>query len=123
MTLLEAAKAARHDVGKYVAFTLRWVGDDAPADELLSALRSDVLETRRGPAGTESAPQVWARVREPLAGLDLHRIDAPMAELEAGLDGLTTGALTLDELRALRAAAIAVSDELSALFSRVKETS
>ncbi|MCP4804464.1 MAG: hypothetical protein GY913_20725 [Proteobacteria bacterium] len=121
MSLLQAAKAARHDVGKYIAFQLRWLPDDAPADELLEALRSDVLRTRRGPSGVESAPQVWARVREPLSSLDLHGIDTPMAELEAALGGLEDGTLQLSELRVLRARAIEVSDALGVLFRAVRE--
>lgn len=121
MTLLEAVKAARHDVGKYVAFQLRWLPEDAPAGELLEALRADVLQTRRGPSGTESAPQVWARVRPPLAGLDLHGIDAAMSELTDGLGGLEQGTLSLEQLRALRVAAIAVSDGLAELYRTVRE--
>ncbi len=63
----EHAARAKHDLGKYVAFQARWLGDDASADQLLEALRQDVRATRRSDAETLAAPELWARLRAPLA--------------------------------------------------------
>ena len=65
---LEAARIAKHDLGKYVTFQTRWLGADASEEERLDALRADLLETRRGPDGTVDALAVWAEFRPILHG-------------------------------------------------------
>lgn len=61
--LLEQVAALKHDLGKYVAWTSANVDDalwDGPiADDLVSALRADLLETRKHGDRRESAWEVW----------------------------------------------------------------
>lgn len=88
--LLPDLEDLAHDLGKYVCFETGFVGLDAPEPELRAALRSDLLATRRQGQSTETAWQVWARLRP--TGLDgdadLRAIDAAVARLErADLDG------------------------------------
>ena len=68
-SLLETVAALKHDLGKYVAWTSANLTDEAWADpvsdELIGALRGDILETRKGRDGVhESAWEVWGRFRE-----------------------------------------------------------
>jgi hypothetical protein len=61
--LLEQVAALKHDLGKYVAWTSAnldealWVGP--VGDELIAALRADLLETRRHGEACEPAWEVW----------------------------------------------------------------
>ena len=64
----EHTRALKHDLGKYVALQIRWLGADASEDEVCQALRSDLLGTRRSPAGTLDAVEVWEGLRGPLLG-------------------------------------------------------
>jgi hypothetical protein len=118
MSLLDAAARARHDLGKYIAFQVRWLAPDASADDLRAALRADLLETHRGPDGVADAVTVWRRLRGELEPAGIEAIDARMDEIAAL-------ASRLDELDAagLRRAAdlaLAVGDELKALYLRVR---
>ncbi len=125
VALVEAAAAAKHDLGKYVAFQIRWLAPDAPPEALLEALRSDVLQTRRGPTGIEDAPALWRRLRPPLAGLapgdsNLASVDESVAALEAALPGLRAGDLTPTSLVETAAHARAVAAHLAALHRRLR---
>lgn len=115
MSLREAAARARHDLGKYVAMQVRWVGVDGPPIELREALRSDLLRTRGG----EGVAAVWASLRAPLAECGVERIDALVGQLAAAAVSLEK----MDEttLRDTARAALAVGEELRALASRVKD--
>jgi hypothetical protein len=121
---LEAARIAKHDLGKYVAFQIRWLPPDAPAAELLEALRADVLQTRRGPDGAEAAHALWRRLRpglDPLgADPDLLAVDRAVAALEAAAPGLAAGALDGEALAAVADEARAVARHLAALFKRLR---
>ncbi|PRQ03710.1 hypothetical protein ENSA5_13320 [Enhygromyxa salina] len=61
--MLEQVAALKHDLGKYVAWTSANLDDalwDGPvADELLAALRADLLETRKHGERREAAWEVW----------------------------------------------------------------
>ena len=121
----EHAARAKHDLGKYVAFQARWLGDDAGADELLEALRADVLATRRSDAETLAAPELWGRLRRPLADAlsadELAPIDAAVARLAAAVPGLEAGSLSPTELRHVAQDARAVATELAALTRRLRD--
>ena len=121
----EHAARAKHDLGKYVAFQARWLGDDAEAGELLEALRQDVLATRRSDAETLSAPELWAQLRAPLAehlaDAELSPIDAGVARLSAAAPGLTAGSLSLAELHHVADDARVVARELAALTRRLRD--
>ena len=58
----------KHDLGKYVALQQRWLPATATLDERRAALRADLLETRRGPNGTQDAASVWRGFRPQLFG-------------------------------------------------------
>ena len=121
---LEAAAAARHDLGKYMIFQLRWVGREGPLDDVREALESDLLRTRDGPGGTASAAAIWVELRDPLAPFDpqaVARLDEGMALLAEGLPGLAAGTLEDSELRALAQLAWSLSEQLEALYRRAKE--
>lgn len=82
--LVEDLADLRHDLGKYVTFGVRFLGPDpAPAD-LRAALEGDLLRTARRGDATETAWQLWARIRP--AGLaddpDVQRIDLGIRALE-----------------------------------------
>lgn len=63
MTAREVADRLRHDLGKAIVLSRRWLADGASEAELQAALRDDVLRTRRGPDGVMSAFEVWAARR------------------------------------------------------------
>jgi hypothetical protein len=58
----------KHDLGKYVAFRIRWVGSDAPLGERREAVAADLLSTRRGPEGERDAASLWREFRRALVG-------------------------------------------------------
>lgn len=121
----EAAAAARHDLGKYICFNLRFAGPSASDAELLEALRADLLSTRSGPQGDVDALAVWAGLAPGLAPLrpdpDLDAVDAALAELTPQLDALRAGALDRPDLEALALCARRVQAALNRLHSRLKE--
>ncbi|WP_146659514.1 hypothetical protein [Enhygromyxa salina] len=61
--LLEQVAALKHDLGKYVAWTSanldEAVWDGPVAEELLTALRADLLETRKHGDRREAAWEIW----------------------------------------------------------------
>lgn len=105
-TLLEQVAALKHDLGKYVAWTSanldEAVWDGPVADELVDALRADLLETRKHGDRSESAWEVWRA----------HRAEMP-AVLEPELEAVAQAVATLEDagpaLAARDTAAIAQS--------------
>ncbi len=80
----------RHDLGKYVTFEVRFLDPAAPDADLRAALRRDLLETRRGADGAESAWDLWARLRPGIldGDPDVALLDDLLARLRAvDLDG------------------------------------
>ena len=104
--LVQHCARIKHDLGKYVAFQVRWVAADAPLAERCAALEADLKATRRGPDGTVDAPTLWRELRAPLVGdvaladgttVDLSAeplvatIDAAMATITAVISALDAG--------------------------------
>lgn len=58
----------RHDLGKYVSMQVRWLGEGASPEALRDAVMADLLTTRRGPRGVQTALAVWAEFRPALLG-------------------------------------------------------
>lgn len=87
--LLEQVAALKHDLGKYVAWTSANLDDalwDGPLDnELIAALRADLLATRKHGERREAAWEVWrsfeAELPRPLEP-ELERVAAAVARLE-----------------------------------------
>ena len=80
----------RHDLGKYIRFEARFAGAEASDEALATALRRDLLATRRRGDAAETAWQVWARLRPSVldGDQDVAEIDAAMVALgEIDLDG------------------------------------
>lgn len=85
----ERAAALKHDLGKYVAWRsanldeAAWTGP--VTDELLEALRADVLRTRSGRGGNETAWDVWLRLTtdlpRPLQDPELAVVEAAVEQL------------------------------------------
>lgn len=86
----EAALRVRHDLGKYVHLEARWLGEDATDGEYRDALRTDLLRTRRGPAGDEDCVTLWARLRPSVGSFDLAELDTLVAGLGARMHELDT---------------------------------
>ena len=92
----EAALRVRHDLGKYVHLEARWLGEDAIEADYREALRTDLLRTRRGPAGDEDCAALWATLRPTVSAFDTHEIDGLMAGIAGrmrSLDSLGLAAL------------------------------
>ncbi len=125
--LVEAVAAAKHDLGKYVAFSARWLPPGTAGEELLEALRADVLHTRRSSAGSEDAVGLWTRLRPALAALgddpDLLGVDRAVADLAGWMPGLAAGTLDDAELVACAERARAVTAHLAALHRRLRQGS
>jgi len=131
--LRDAVADLRHDLGKYVAFQLRWLPPEPSDDELRDALRSDLARTRAAGERVESAVQLWGRLRPAFVGqapigdaglidltddLDLQAVDAAVARIAQLLPGLDDAHRPqLDELREL---ALAISSATRQLQRRVR---
>jgi hypothetical protein len=117
MSLEDAAARARHDLGKYVCFSARWLDAGVATEELRTALVDDLRRTRRGPTGEVGAAELWAELRPPLLGhtAEIDALFAELTPLAAGLD-------TLDRADLDRAAALAraVADALKQLHLAVR---
>jgi len=128
-SLSELAATLKHDLGKYVAwlsFNLpeeAWRGD--PSDALVDALRSDILETRRGPALIETAAQVFDRLTRaeprPWRAPELARVAAAVEVLRAVEPAIQRrdGEVLRRERAAIRAAQTDIRRELVALHKRL----
>jgi hypothetical protein len=87
--LLEQVAALKHDLGKYVAWTSANLDDalwDGPlGEDLISALRADLLETRKHGERREAAWDVWrsyeSALPRPLEP-ELEAVASAVAELE-----------------------------------------
>lgn len=85
----ERARALKHDLGKAVAWLssnledATWSGPVSP--ELVDALCRDLLMTRKGPRGSESCWQVWARLTadwsRPLVADELRQVERALERL------------------------------------------
>ena len=87
--LLEQVAALKHDLAKYVAWTSANLEDalwEGPLrEELISALRADLLETRKQGARRETCWEVWRGHSEALPRPlepELQRVAAAVAALE-----------------------------------------
>ena len=107
MSALEAARAVRHDLGKYVFLEARWLGQAPAQEELRSALLADLRRTRRGPEGDESCVALWARLRPEVAALGVEDIDALVAQLGLAMPDLES--LDFPALREIAGVAEALS--------------
>ena len=131
--LLEHVERLRHDLGKYIAFQLRWLRPEPSTEELRQALVADLAQTRRSATRVESGPQIWRRLRptlvseEPLpsgghADLtgdpDLRAVDEAMVTIGELLPQLEQAGPR--QLRAAAAAASAVAAALSRLRGRLR---
>lgn len=124
----------KHDLGKYVAFQQRWLGDDPDPTELLDALRADLLATRRGPEGEVSAVDVWGAARPALLGerpvdgihvdlrhdADVVELTAQVSELESWMPELRGDAPSAACLERCRALALNIADACRRLERRAR---
>jgi hypothetical protein len=101
--LLEQVAALKHDLGKYVAWTSANLDDglwDGPVgDELIEALRTDLLETRKHGDRREAAWEVW-RSFEPELPRPLEPELEAVAEAVAQLEQVGA-ALAADDRQAI----------------------
>lgn len=128
--LLEQVAALKHDLGKYVAWTTANLDDalwDGPiGDELIGALRADLLETRKHGERREPAWEVWrsfeSSLPRPLEP-ELERVADAVARLEQ-----VGSALIADDRQAIararpdiRAAQQSIRTQLLRLHRRLLE--
>jgi hypothetical protein len=104
----DATRRVRHDLGKYVHLEARWLGEDADADELREALRTDLLRTRRGPEGHVGCVELWAQLRPTLSGVDVAEVDRLVESLGAAIPKLES--YDLRRLRSVAEEARALAD-------------
>jgi hypothetical protein len=95
--LIERVAALKHDLAKYVAWTSANLGEevwDGEMDgELVGALQADILRTRKGREGPESAWEVWHSLSE-----DLPRPLAPeLQSVAEAVETLASFARSLEE--------------------------
>ena len=124
--LQEAVRRARHDLGRYIAFQIRWLPEEPDREALLEALQSDLLHTRRGPAGSEDAWSVWGRVREGLLSLGendphLQALESLMTTMDSQKEALRSGEADGEALKEMFSMALKVADVLAALGARMEE--
>lgn len=129
--LLEQVAALKHDLGKYVAWTSANLDDavwEGPApqriDELVAALRADLLETRKHGDHCESAWEVWrahlGQLPHPLEP-ELEAVAHAVAELERVGPALTDNdrELIIRERGSIRAAQQDIRQQLLNLHRRL----
>ncbi len=128
--LLERVAALKHDLGKYVAWMSANLGDDhwqGPLrDELLEALRRDLLRTRTTETGApEAAWEVWGRLSDgwprPLPAPELVEVEAAVEALRAAEPALRAGdrAAVAAARPAIRAAQQTIRAALQQLHRRL----
>ena len=115
----------KHDLGKYVAFQLRWLPPEASLQDRREALAADLVATRRGPEGSLDAARVWAGLRPPLVGAAplangsrvdlsaepcLQRIDAGIAVVRSALPTLADGTADAETLDRATGAALDIAE-------------
>ena len=125
---IESVASLKHDLAKYVAWRsanldeASWAG--ALTDEMVEALRADILETRKGRAGPEPAWQVWRsfsdQLPKPLAP-ELVAVEAAVNTLEACRGPLEAGSgVALADARPrIRDAQLEIRKQLRALHRRL----
>ena len=96
----EQVAALKHDLGKYVAWMSANLGEDCwqgpVRDELIEALRRDILRTRSAADGaSEAAWELWSRFTadwpRPLPAPELVEVEAAVAVLRAHAPALAAG--------------------------------
>lgn len=117
MSREEILARARHDLGKYLHFEARWLPLSASADDLRAALASDLLRTRRGPAGTRSAAETWSELRP---ALESAAPEVALADVDARVRALAEaaarlGSMSMPELREVAEMARRAADAVRAL--------
>jgi hypothetical protein len=130
MSLREQLVRLKHDLGKYIAFQVRWLAADASATARREALTADLLGTRRGPEGVRDAPSVWAEFRPSLVGeaelpgggradlsddITFQAIDADMTAIAALLPALADGTASSAAVDSGIEAALRVADAVRQL--------
>jgi hypothetical protein len=136
--LASLAGRLKHDLGRYVAMQARWLAPDADADTRRTALRDDLLATRRGPEGSVDALGVWTPYRDALLGRselaagvtvdlghdpDVRRIVSGMATLGEIIAALRGGTLDDNGVDLGLAASTAVAEACRDLHRRAREKS
>jgi len=123
--LREAAARAKHDLGKYIAFQTRWLPESADHQEWTAALQADLLQTRRGPDGAESAVSIWERIRGEFGELeddkDIARVEAAFGTIRTLMPALEGGEITSQDAQVLAQASLEVAGRLAALHKRLRE--
>ena len=118
-SLVELAHRAKHDLGKYIAFQVRWLPEEASDDELLTALRADLLATHSGADEVRGAVEIWAELapamREGFPADELAALERSLERIAALSPGVREGSLERSVLEEARREAIAVGAELSRL--------
>jgi len=135
--LAEHVSRLKHDLGKYVAFQIRWLPPDASLEDRRGALAADLLCTRRGPDGEQDATSLWRAFRAGLVGeqelgpgvrVDLsddaavRRIDAAMTEIDAVSALLRAGEADEGAVDRGMDAALRVAEAARDLFTRVRRS-
>jgi hypothetical protein len=125
----------RHDLGKYVSMQVRWLGDNPSPDALRDAVVADLLTTRRGPAGVQTAQAVWAEFQPALVGArelvdgvhvdlsedsDVRQLEHHMAIIAEVADRLQTGLADGDTIDRGAEAAQKVAEACRSLGRRVR---
>ena len=134
--LSEHVARIKHDLGKYVAFQIRWLGPDAAFEERRDALAADLLATKRGPEGEIDAAALWAHFRPALVGQEalggdtradlsgdpsVRAIDEAMATVAEVAAALREGRANEEDVHRGSEAALAVADACRELQRRVRE--
>jgi hypothetical protein len=123
--LFPLATQAKHDLGKYIAFQSRWLPESATNQDWHQALQSDLLQTRKGPKGVESAVEIWASLEAGFAPLaddeDIQSVQRAMDRIQGQLNDLQAGTMKAADLQALAQDAKQVATHLSALHKRLRE--
>ena len=123
--LREAAARAKHDLGKYIAFQTRWLPESADHQEWTAALQADLLQTRRGPNGAESAVSIWERIRDEFGELeddkDIAGVEAAFGTIRTLMPALEGGEITSQDAQVLAQASREVAGRLAALHKRLRE--
>ena len=57
--LLDLLADLQHNLGKYIRLPMAMLGEGAGEEAYRGALKSALLETRKGPSGVLSAQQIW----------------------------------------------------------------
>lgn len=134
--LHELLARLKHDLGKYVALQQRWLPEGASHHDSEQALRADLLQTRRGPSGSQNAVSVWGEFRGQLLGqgpladgsrvdgstdVDVCSIDEHMATIAIVIANLGKNEpLSADQIRDGFAAADAVARACQRLNKRAR---